>query len=86
MSVALSYLLRRSVQIDNIRANRPRGGGLSNQHLTGLNTIVHFVPGCKVVGNKKKSKQVGFNPGKNGISRKDYLADCTSPGAVTLIL
>ena len=39
-----------------------------------------------MAGNKKKSTQVGFNPGSNKISRKDYIADCTSPGAVTLIL
>ena len=30
MSVALSYILRRPVNISNIRANRARGGGLAN--------------------------------------------------------
>jgi RNA 3'-terminal phosphate cyclase (ATP) len=40
MSIAFSYLMRRTVQIDKIRANRPRGGGLSNQHLTGLNSVI----------------------------------------------
>jgi len=86
MSIALAYLLRRTVVIDKIRANRPRGGGLSNQHLTGLQAIVHLVPGCKVSGNAKKSTKVGFNPGSGVISRTAYTADCTSPGAATLIL
>jgi RNA 3'-terminal phosphate cyclase (ATP) len=86
MSIALSYLLRFPVVIDKIRANRPRGGGLSNQHLTGLQTIVRLVPGCKVTGAEKKSTKVSFNPGAGVISRKTYTADCTSPGAATLIL
>jgi len=30
MSIALSYIFRRPVTIEKIRANRPRGGGLSN--------------------------------------------------------
>lgn len=32
-SIALSYLLSTPIHIENIRANRPKGGGLSNQHL-----------------------------------------------------
>ena len=86
MSIALSYLLKRPVEVNKIRANRPRGGGLSNQHLTGLNTIVELVPGSRVTGNKKKSQVVHFNPKDKSISRKVYKADCGSPGAVGLIL
>ena len=40
MSVALAYLMQRPVKITKIRANRARGGGLANQHLTGLNSVV----------------------------------------------
>ena len=55
MSVALAYILRRPVKIYNVRANRARGGGLANQHLTGLNSVVQLIPGCKVEGNALKS-------------------------------
>ena len=86
MSVALSYLLKRPMQISKIRANRPRGGGLANQHLTGLNAVVQMVPGSKVKGNEKKSQVVQFDPKEQSIKRTAYEADCTSPGAVGLIL
>ena len=86
MSIALSYLLKRRIHISKIRANRPRGGGLSNQHLTGLNSVVELVPGCKVAGNAKGSSIVQFDPRGKSIRRKNYLADCGSPGAVGLIL
>lgn len=36
MTLALSYLLRTPITIDNIRAKRAKGGGLGNQHLTGV--------------------------------------------------
>jgi len=36
MTIALAYIFKRHIVIRNIRANRPKGGGLSNQHLTGL--------------------------------------------------
>lgn len=62
MTIAMAYLLRRPVHITKIRANRARGGGLANQHLTGLNSVVQLVPGCKVHGNVKKSTEVSFDP------------------------
>ena len=55
MSIALAYIMRKHILISKIRANRPKGGGLSNQHLTGLKAVVKMVPGCFVVGDKKKS-------------------------------
>jgi RNA 3'-terminal phosphate cyclase (ATP) len=85
MSIALSYLTQRRVVITNIRANRPRGGGLSNQHLTGLNSLAKLVQGCKVSGNKKQSTLVDFNPNNGKISRQTFEADCGSPGAFGLI-
>ncbi|CDW82404.1 rna 3-terminal phosphate cyclase [Stylonychia lemnae] len=36
MTLALSYLLRKKIKISKIRANRGKGGGLGNQHLTGV--------------------------------------------------
>lgn len=86
MSIALSYIFKRHVVIDKIRANRPRGGGLSNQHLTGLQAVVNMVPGCAAAGVQKKSKTVDFNPKDKKISRSEILADCGSPGSVALIV
>ena len=62
MSIALAYLFKKQVSISKIRANRSKGGGLKNQHLTGLQAIVHMVPGCKITGNVKGSTEVVFNP------------------------
>jgi RNA 3'-terminal phosphate cyclase len=62
MSIALSYIFKKHIKISKIRANRPRGGGLANQHLTGLQAIVSMLPGCSVTGNHKGSTEVEFNP------------------------
>lgn len=86
MSVALAYILKRPVKITHIRANRARGGGLANQHLTGLNSVVQFVPGCRVQGNAKKSTEVEFDPRSGNISRESYSADCESAGAIGLVM
>ena len=85
MSIALAYIMKRHVLIDKIRANRPKGGGLSNQHLTGLTAVVKMVPGCVIKGDRKKSTEVEFNPKTGQISRNDFIADCGSPGAIGLI-
>jgi RNA 3'-terminal phosphate cyclase len=53
--------------------------------LTGLNSLKQLIVGCKVEGNKLKSKEVSFIPGNNSIKRKAYLADCSTPGSVHLI-
>ena len=86
MSIALAYILRQPVHITKIRANRSRGGGLANQHLTGLNSVKELVPGCKVQGNAKKSTQVSFDARDKTISRATYAADCESAGALGLIM
>jgi len=86
MSIAFAYILKQDIKISNIRKNRPKGGGLSNQHLTGLRSVSQLVPGCKVTGAELKSKTVEFSPGSKSISRTSYVADCKTPGAVQLIL
>lgn len=86
MTIALAYIMSQPVQIFNIRKNRYRGGGLGNQHLTGLQGVVNLVPGSKVKGNFKKSTEVSFRPGDGIISRLTFEADCGSPGSVALIL
>ena len=41
MSMALAYLLKKSVRINNIRAKRGnKAGGLGHQHLTG---VIHLM-------------------------------------------
>lgn len=39
LALSLCYLLNKSVLIKDIRKNRPRGGGLANQHLTCLHSL-----------------------------------------------
>jgi RNA 3'-terminal phosphate cyclase (ATP) len=72
--------------ITKIRGNRPRGGGLANQHLTGLNSVVEIVPNCLVKGNAKGSTFVHFEPGEDRINSKKFTADIKTPGAIALIL
>lgn len=96
MSMALAYLLRKSVNIQNIRGKRGnKGGGLGHQHLTGvrshslnalqLKTLKQLIPGAKVEGDFLKSKAVIWKPGQGVIKRKEYVADCQTPGSVHLI-
>ena len=86
MSMALSYLLKKSVNIKNIRGKRGnKGGGLGHQHLTGLKSLKQLIPGAKCEGDFLKSKEVTFKPGRNLIKRKEYTADCQTPGSVHLI-
>jgi RNA 3'-terminal phosphate cyclase (ATP) len=86
MSVALAYIFNRKLHITKIRANRAKGGGLGNQHLTGLQSVVKMLPGCEVSGNKKGSTEVVFDPCAKKIKQESFVADCGSPGAIGLIL
>ena len=45
MSMALAYLLKKPVNIKNIRAKRGnKAGGLGHQHLTGVNhSLIHYI-------------------------------------------
>ncbi len=44
-----------------------------------------MIPGAKVEGDFIKSREVTFKPGNNLINRKEFVADCTTPGSVFLI-
>ena len=44
-----------------------------------------MIPGSKVEGDFIKSREVTFKPGKNLINRKEFVADCQTPGSVFLI-
>lgn len=86
MSMALAYILNKKCTITKIRANRARGGGLSNQHLTGLNSLMSMLPNSYVDGNKVKSTDVIFDAGDERIETRSAEADCKTPGAITLIM
>ena len=57
-SIALSYLLNQPLHISKIRANRPKGGGLSNQHLMCVQTLFGFFQNYQISGNKIKSTEL----------------------------
>ena len=62
LSLSMSYLLNKSISIENIRKNRPGGGGLANQHLTCVqslfNMLNHKCENYKLEGNFKRSTQL----------------------------
>ena len=51
-----------------------------------MKSLKQLVVGSKVEGDHIKSKIVTFNPGQNLIKRKDFVADCQTPGSVFLIM
>ena len=61
MSIALSQILAKPVEIINIRANRTPPG-LKDQHLTGLKAITELSK-AKVEGDKMKSQIVKYSSG-----------------------
>ena len=85
MSVALGVIFKRKVNIYEIRKNREKKG-LSNQHLTGLKSIMGMLPSCNVEGDKVGAKTVKFDSKSNDLDAKSFTADCKSPGAIGLIL
>ena len=42
VSLGLSYILKQPIYIEKIRANRGKGGGLGNQHLTGVRLNIYL--------------------------------------------
>ena len=97
ISLVLSYLLQREVNLINIRAGR-KSGGLGNQHLTCLNALHNqfFRGAFDVSGNEKGSTEVQIRL-KNGQMRlsDDFVkclesetatVDCGTVGSINLIL
>ena len=74
MSLALSYLLNKSIFIKNIRKNRPKGG-LANQHLTCANTLFGLMntlaPNYTLIGNSIKSTELQVLSNVDATSRLD---------------
>ena len=58
MSIALSQILAKPIQVINIRANR-KPPGLKDQHLVGLKAMIELA-GAQAAGDKMKSSEVYY--------------------------
>ena len=68
-ALALGYLLNRPMTIHNIRANRPNGGGLKEQHLTCVDTLYGMFMNTSgedytIYGNQLYSPNLSVQPMK----------------------
>ncbi|QYT04532.1 RNA 3'-terminal-phosphate cyclase (ATP) [Trichoderma simmonsii] len=61
LGIALAALTSQSVEITNVRGNRPRGGGLKNQHVAAIEWLAK-VTEADVEGLSVGSKTVRFTP------------------------
>jgi len=82
-SIGLSVLTNQSVRVYNIRKNRPKGGGLKPQHLTGIKAAAEIC-NAKVKGAEIGSTEIEFHPSE--IKAGNYSFDVGTAGAVTLVL
>lgn len=84
-ATVLAAITRRSVRIVNIRANRPRGGGLNTQLLHGINAMAALAD-MKLTGNRLKSTELTVEPNLIDPQFKDSLIiDTKTAASVTLI-
>jgi RNA 3'-terminal phosphate cyclase (ATP) len=95
-SLVLSSLLLQPLSITNIRGNRPGGGGLKAQHLTGVGWLSKATA-SKTAGAEKKSKTLEFRPQSHqkywrehkrqgGSTARVVEIDIGTPGSITLLL
>ncbi|KAL7934213.1 RNA 3'-terminal phosphate cyclase domain-containing protein [Trichoderma chlorosporum] len=61
LGIALAALTSQPVEINNVRGNRPRGGGLKNQHVAAIQWLAQ-VTEADVEGLSVGSKAVRFTP------------------------
>ncbi|KAL6882910.1 EPT/RTPC-like protein [Trichoderma longibrachiatum] len=61
LGIALAALTSQPVEITNVRGNRPRGGGLKNQHVAAIEWLAR-VTDADVQGLSVGSKSVTFTP------------------------
>lgn len=84
-ATVLAAITRKSVRITNIRANRPKGGGINAQLLSGLNAMV-LLADMKLSGNKLKSTEVTIEPNLVDAKFQTSLTiDTKTAASVTLI-
>ncbi|MDO9536938.1 MAG: RNA 3'-terminal phosphate cyclase [Thermoplasmata archaeon] len=81
-ALAMSTVTKKSMIIENIRANRPNAG-LARQHLAGLH-LIRDICQATVSGDHIGSKCVKFEPGE--IQHGEYSLDVGTAGSVTLVL
>jgi len=83
-AVSLSCVTGESIEIYNIRANRPRPG-LAMQHLKGIEAAKE-VTGAKVEGLKLASTHIVFRPKSDGVRGGKYRVNIGTAGSISLIL
>lgn len=83
--VALSGLLGHSLRIKNIRANRPRGGGLKAQHLEGISLVAQLYD-AKLDGAQLGSVAVEFRPQQFRSDVTAATADTKTAGSICLLI
>ncbi len=81
-AVALSAVTGKSIEIKNIRKNRPKPG-LKAQHLKAIESVATICDG-EVEGCKLQSKHLSFIPGK--IKSGTYSIDIGTAGSIPLLL
>ncbi|MBU4031996.1 MAG: RNA 3'-terminal phosphate cyclase [Candidatus Thermoplasmatota archaeon] len=81
-SLALSAMTGIPLEVENIRANRPKPG-LARQHLAGLELMGRLC-GARISGGQVGSATIEFVPGK--IRHGEYKFDIGTAGSVTLLL
>ena len=75
---AYACILRKSVQISNIRRKRPVPG-LRQQHLSGLQ-LLERISGGLLEGGKVGSSEILLRPGKDGIMEEEFISDQQGAG------
>lgn len=78
IAISLGGLLRRPIQVVNIRGNRPKPG-LMAQHLTGLR-LASEITGGQLSGDSIGSMEIRFKPGKAAGNAGQYFADTGTAG------
>lgn len=74
---AYACILRKPVQVINVRGKRPRPG-LKQQHLSGLK-LVSKISGGLLEGGRVESREILLRPGNEEISEVQFTSD--QPGA-----
>ena len=89
-SISYAVILKKSIQIDNIRAGRAKPG-LASQHLTGLQLACQICGG-RLEGDHLKSQRIRYNP---DVTRKKgtkvsmdhcFTGDTKTAGSICLLL
>ena len=82
-STAYSMMYDVPVRIENIRANRPKGGGLRPQHVAAIRTVAKLGSGS-LEGDEPLSKVVNIQPGQL-MTSGEVVADPGTAGSTMLL-